>query len=52
MATAFGQVLVFRAARTTLLRHLEWDEIGPAQTETIVQRITANIRTLLERNDA
>jgi AcrR family transcriptional regulator len=52
VATAFGQVLVFRAARTTLLRHLEWDEIGPAQTETIVQRITANIRTLLERNDA
>ncbi len=47
VATILGQVLVFRVARTTLLRHLEWDEIGTAQFEKVLRRVKANVRAIL-----
>ncbi len=43
----FGQVLVFRAARATLLHRMNWQEVGPDDLEQICQAITANVRACL-----
>lgn len=51
VAAILGQTLVFRAARTTLLRHLEWSEIGPLQVNTIVKRLKSNVRAILCSKD-
>lgn len=49
--TVLGQVLVFRAGRATALRHLGWDDIGPAQLEAILARVKTNVRALLLAGD-
>ena len=49
--TILGQILVFRAARSTALRHLEWEEIGPDQFEAISRRVKANVRAILSSGD-
>ncbi len=49
--TLVGQALVFRAARTTVLRHLQWDDIKPAQLQAILQQVRANVLALLSPQD-
>jgi AcrR family transcriptional regulator len=49
--TILGQILVFRVARSTLLRHMNWQDIGPAQTEMIIQQIKANLTAMLQAKD-
>lgn len=49
--TILGQVLVFRAARSTVLRHLDWEDIGPDQFEAINRRVKANVRAILSSGD-
>lgn len=49
--TILGQVLVFRAGRSTVLRHLDWEDIGPDQFEAINRRVKANVRAILSSGD-
>lgn len=46
--TVLGQALVFRAARTTSLRHLGWEELGPDEVARIQRQIRANTTAILE----
>lgn len=46
--TVMGQALVFRAARTTSLRHLGWEAIGPEEVALIQRQIRANTTAILE----
>lgn len=45
----FGQVLVFRAARATLLHRMNWQDVGPEDLEQICQAIMKNVRACLGR---
>ena len=45
--TIAGQALVFRIARTTALRHMEWDGIGPDEIARIQSRVRRNATALL-----
>lgn len=45
--TLMGQALIFRVARATALRHLEWEEIGPEELALIQQRVRDNGTALL-----
>lgn len=45
--TLFGQAVVFRVARATVLWQLGWDEIGPREAERIRRRIRRNTRAIL-----
>lgn len=45
--TLLGQILVFRVARSTLLRHMAWPDVGPAQVELILKQIKANLMAML-----
>ena len=49
--TILGQILIFRAGRSTVLRHLEWEDIGPDQFEVISRRVKANVRAILTSGD-
>lgn len=46
--TVMGQALVFRAARTTSLRHLGWEQIGPDEVTLIQRQIRDNTTAILE----
>jgi len=46
--TVMGQALVFRAARSTSLRHLGWEGIGPDEVALIQRQIRANTTAILE----
>lgn len=42
-----GQVVVFRVARATALRFMEWDDIDPAQAAKIRRAVHAHCRAIL-----
>ena len=43
-----GQVLVFRIARASVLRHLGWDEVGAEEVELIKAQLRNNVLRQLE----
>lgn len=45
--TIVGQVLVFRAARTVIMRELGWDRLEPAEIETIKALLRHNVTAAL-----
>ncbi len=45
--TVIGQALVFRSARATVLRQLDWQEIGAAEIVTIQAVIRRNVTAML-----
>ncbi|MDD4915449.1 MAG: CerR family C-terminal domain-containing protein [Methylococcales bacterium] len=49
--TILGQVLVFRFARTSMLRHLAWENIGDTELAFIQARIRQNITDLFLTGD-
>ena len=49
--TVLGQILVFRVARSTLLRHMNWQGITPREVEMIIQQIKANLTAMLQAKD-
>lgn len=49
--TVLGQILVFRVARSTLLRHMSWQEVGPGEVEMIIRQIKANLTAMLHSKD-
>ena len=49
--TILGQILIFRAGRSTALRHLAWEEIGPDQLAAILKRVKTSTRLLLSTED-
>lgn len=44
-----GQLLYFRIGRPIVVRRMGWKAIGPAETAAIAALLTANIRSLIER---
>ncbi len=51
VAAILGQTLVFRAARSTLLRHLGWKDIGPSEFEVLIKQTRANVCALLSTKE-
>jgi len=49
--TVLGQILVFRVARSTLLRHMSWQDVGPAEVDMIIKQIKANLTAMLQAKD-
>lgn len=49
--TVLGQILVFRVAHSTLLRHMAWQDIGPTETDMILKQIKANLTAMLHSKD-
>ena len=49
--TILGQILVFRVARSTLLRHMAWPDVGPEQVDLILKQIKANLTAMLNSKD-
>ena len=47
MLTIMGQVLVFRAARTGVLRHMKWTRVGDAQIAQIQAQVRTNVAAML-----
>jgi len=45
--TILGQALVFRAARTAVMRQMGWDKLGPAEVETIKAMLRRNVAAML-----
>jgi len=45
--TIIGQALVFRSARATVQRHLDWQQIGAAEIMTIQAVIRRNVTAML-----
>ncbi len=45
--TVIGQALVFRSARATVLRQLDWQDIGAAEITTIQSVIRRNVTAML-----
>ena len=45
--TIIGQALVFRSARATVQRHLDWLEIGPGEIVAIQAQIRRNVTAML-----
>ena len=45
--TVIGQALVFRSARATVLRQLDWQDIGAAEIMTIQSVIRRNVTAML-----
>lgn len=43
VVSLMGQAVVFRAARTGVLRHLGWSRIGPAELSTLVTQLRRNV---------
>jgi hypothetical protein len=44
-----GQVLVFRIARETALRAVGWEQIGPAELESIQRVVADHLGAVLDR---
>ena len=49
--TILGQILVFRVARSTLLRHMGWQDVGPDEAELIRKQVKANVMAMLNSKD-
>lgn len=49
--TVLGQILIFRIARSTLLRHMGWQSVGPAEFDLILKQIKANLTAMLQSKD-
>jgi len=49
--TVLGQILVFRVARSTLLRHMSWQDVGPVEIDMILKQIKANLTAMLHSKD-
>jgi AcrR family transcriptional regulator len=49
--TILGQILIFRVARSTFLRHMNWQEVGPGEVEMIIRQIKANLTAMLHSKD-
>ena len=49
--TVIGQILVFRVARSTLLRHMAWQEISSEHVDLIIAQIKANLTAMLHSKD-
>jgi len=49
--TVLGQILVFRVARSTLLRHMSWQDVGPVEIDMILKQIKANLTAMLNSKD-
>ena len=47
--TIIGQALVFRSARATVQRHLDWQEIGAAEIDAIQSVIRRNVTAMLTK---
>ena len=47
VVTIFGQTLIFRVARASVLRTLGVEELGPADVEAIKHRVRANVLAML-----
>lgn len=48
VATLLGQLMVFRVARTGVLRHMQWRRIGAAELAAVQARVRANFAALLQ----
>ena len=46
--TILGQALVFRAARTAVLRQMGWDKMEPAEVESIKAVLRRNVAAMFE----
>jgi AcrR family transcriptional regulator len=46
--TILGQALVFRAARTAVMRQMDWDRLDAAEVETIKAMLRRNVTAMLE----
>ncbi len=46
-----GQVLVYRAARAAVLRHMEWQRLGGAELQAVKTALRRNLRCMLEVDD-
>jgi len=49
--TILGQILVFRVARSTFLRHMDWQDVGPDEANLILKQIKANLMAMLNSKD-
>lgn len=49
--TILGQILVFRVARSTFLRHMGWQDVGPDEANLILKQIKANLMAMLNSKD-
>lgn len=49
--TILGQILVFRVARSTLLRHMDWQDVGPDEATLILTQIKANLNAMINSKD-
>jgi TetR/AcrR family transcriptional regulator, regulator of cefoperazone and chloramphenicol sensitivity len=47
--TIMGQVLVFRAARAAVMRHMGWRELGADEIDAIQARIRRNVSSILSQ---
>ncbi len=47
--TIIGQALVFRSARATVQRHLEWQQIGADEISLIQEAIRRNVTAMLKK---
>jgi TetR/AcrR family transcriptional regulator, regulator of cefoperazone and chloramphenicol sensitivity len=47
VVTLFGQVLVFRVARATAARFLEWEALTPREVGRVKRTVRANMRAIL-----
>jgi AcrR family transcriptional regulator len=47
--TLFGQVLVFRVARATVMRHLQWERVGEVELAAVREAVHANIDAIVGR---
>lgn len=51
VVTLLGQMMVFRAARAGVMRHLGWQTIGPDELQAMRARIHENLQLLLPFRD-
>lgn len=51
VATILGQVIVLRAARASIRRHLGWDRIGEAELARFQQQVRANVTAMLSTKE-
>jgi TetR/AcrR family transcriptional regulator, regulator of cefoperazone and chloramphenicol sensitivity len=49
--TVLGQILIFRVAHSTLLRHMDWQDIGPTEIGIILKQIKVNLTAMLHSKD-
>ena len=50
-ATILGQILVFRACRTGMLRHMAWSEVSDPELAAIQRQIRRNVTAILISKD-